>query len=69
LGCWSHRICSDGREIQYDHQIWRRYRRVILEALQSSTIGRSGVRGGINVETRNPEVPREIYTIDLEKRA
>jgi hypothetical protein len=69
LGCWSRRICSDEREIQYDRQIKRRYKRVILEALRSSAIERSGVRGGINAETQNPEVPREIYTVDLEKRS
>jgi hypothetical protein len=29
--CWSHRICSGGKDIPHDHKIWSRCRRVILE--------------------------------------
>jgi hypothetical protein len=59
LGCWSHRICSEGEEkplrtsylkkVQKgDRQIWKRCRRVILEAFRSSVVERSGIRWGIN---------------------
>jgi hypothetical protein len=32
--CWSHRICSGGKEIPHDRQIWSRCRRVILETFR-----------------------------------
>jgi hypothetical protein len=32
--CWSYRICSGGKEIPHDYQIWSRCRRVILETFQ-----------------------------------
>jgi hypothetical protein len=41
--CWSHRICSGGKENPHDRQIWRRCRRVILETFRDSTIGRNEV--------------------------
>jgi len=32
--CWSRRICSGGKEIPHDRQIWSRCKRVILETFR-----------------------------------